>query len=294
MGDAPAPAVPISIVGLPASGKTTFLAALWELVQEDRITKCLRFHSIGDSDHAYLGKIVRVWRSAKEQERTELTGMTSVSLTLQNEAGRVARVTIPDVPGEAFRSMWEDRDVEEALAESLGAGNIMLLLHGNRIRSPAWVTERAAQRRTVKDQEPAGLPEKWHPRHAPTQVALVDVLQHIARPPLGITGRKVAVMISAWDKVEGERLRPGEFLRVKLPLLAQYLAAGRDGWDHRIYGVSAQGGEYDENHKDKAAPKKKADAERLRDVDVAAERIRLVSDDCETHDLTRPLQWLMT
>jgi len=44
--------VPISIVGLPASGKTTFLAALWELVQEGRVEKCLDFHSTSDADCA--------------------------------------------------------------------------------------------------------------------------------------------------------------------------------------------------------------------------------------------------
>jgi hypothetical protein len=109
-------------------------------------------------------------------------------------------------------------------------------------------------------------------------------------------------MISAWDKVEGERLTPDAFLRQKLPLLAQYLEAARDNWTPRVYGVSAQGGEYDGNEANVQvvngeAPKKKAtkgrDAEQLREVDIAANRIRLVSAERESNDLTEPLQWLM-
>jgi hypothetical protein len=286
-------AVPISIVGLPASGKTTFLAALWELVQESRVAKRLRFHSMSNADHAYLRKIVKVWRSATKQARTELTGMSSVRMSLQDYWGRLVQITIPDAPGEEFRSMWEDRELGRTLGASLGRGNIMLLLHGNKVKPPAWVTERAAQRRAVKDQDLAGDPEEWHPRYAPTQVQLVDLLQHISHPPIGTADRKVAVMISAWDKVEGERLSPKAFLAAKLPMLAQYLEAGRDGWEYRVYGVSAQGGEYDENDKNNDKPKKGKDAERLRDEDIAAERIRLVSDGMECHDLTEPLEWLM-
>lgn len=286
-------AVPVSIVGLPASGKTTFLAALWELVCEDRVAKALQFHAIGSSDQAYLRKIVEVWRSAKEQARTELTGTSSVSMTLADAGGRVVRVTIPDVPGEAFRSMWEDRELDDTLLGTLSTGNILLLLHGNKIKAPAWVTERAALRRATKAVKAETAVQEWEPKFAPTQVQLVDLLQLTSHEPVGCPGRKVAVVVSAWDKAEGEGLDPGKFLDAKLPMLSQYLAAGRDRWDYRVYGVSAQGGDYDENDRNKASPKKGKDAERLRDIDIPAERIRLVCGTDETHDLTGPLLWLM-
>ena len=160
--------------------------------------------------------------------------------------------------------MWEEREVGKELAAILTTGNIMLLLNGNKIKAPAWVAERAAQRKAVGDGKAGTKPEPWLPGHAPTQVPLVDLLQHIARPPIGSGPRKVAVMIGAWDKVEGERMKPEAFLAAKLPLLDQYLKAGRDGWTYRLYGLSAQGGEYDENDKNKEKPKTGKDAERLR------------------------------
>lgn len=294
--------VSISIIGLPGSGKTTFLAALWELVNERRVTKVLAFDSIGDNDHSYLRKIVTVWRKATEQARTRLTGLSAVKMNLKDAAGKVVQVAMPDAPGEDFRAMWEDRELGHVLGESLADGNILLLLNGNKVKAPAWVAERAAQRRAMGREKGETLPKDWHPSLAPTQVQLVDLLQLISHAPVGRTGRKIVVMISAWDKVEGERLTPDAFLRQKLPLLAQYLEATRDGWTTRVYGVSAQGGEYDGNEANAhpvngEAPKKKttngSDAERLREVDIAANRIRLVFAERESNDLTEPLQWLM-
>jgi len=296
--------VSISIIGLPGSGKTTFLAALWALVNELRIAKALRFASIGDNDLSYLRKIVTVWRRATEQARTRITGLSAVRMNLKDEVGNVVQIAMPDAPGEDFRAMWEDRELGRVLGESLADGNIMLLVNGNKVRAPAWVTERAAQRRTTLKRDGETPPRDWHPSLAPTQVQLVDLLQMISHPPVGSAGRKVAVMISAWDKAEGERLTPDIFLERKLPLLAQYLASGRDGWTSRVYGVSAQGGDYDPNEENAErigggvpARKKRAvksrDADRLREMDIPADRIRLVSGDKESNDLTEPLQWLM-
>lgn len=294
--------VSISIIGLPGSGKTTFLAALWALVNERRVTKVLAFDSIGDNDHSYLRKIVTVWHKATEQARTRLTGLSAVKMNLKDAAGKVVQVAMPDAPGEDFRAMWEERELGSVLGESLADGNILLLLNGNKVKAPAWVVERAAQRKATGIERAATPPKDWQPSHAPTQVQLVDLLQLISHAPVGRAGRKIVVMISAWDKVEGERLTPDAFLKKKLPLLAQYLEAARDGWTTRVYGVSAQGGEYDSNEANaqpingetpKEAVVTGSDAERLRELDIAAKRIRLIFAEHESNDLTEPLQWLM-
>jgi hypothetical protein len=294
--------VSISIIGLPESGKTTFLAALWELVQERRVAKALTFDSIGENDHSYLQKIVKVWRKATEQARTRLTGLSAVRMNLKDCNGNLVEVAMPDAPGEDFRAMWENRELGRVLGDSLAQGNIMLFVNGNRVRAPAWVTERAAQRKATGRRQVDALAKEWDPSLAPTQVQLVDLLQLISHSPVGRADRRIVIMISAWDKVEGEKLTPEAFLAVKMPLLAQYIEAGRDGWTSRVYGVSAQGGEYDGNDVNdepveeggsRKRTKKGRDAERLRDVDIPAKRIRLVFGGHESIDLTEPLQWLM-
>src|SRR5436309_7725049 len=98
----------VVIIGLPASGKTTFLAALWHLITARDVETRLRFGTLRVGDLAYLNAIAARWREAKVQDRTAVTGNRIVSMSLINPAEGAVRVTFPDVPGEGYLRMWED------------------------------------------------------------------------------------------------------------------------------------------------------------------------------------------
>jgi hypothetical protein len=281
---------PISIIGLPGSGKTTFLAALWHLVRSRDLEGRLKLDSLRQGNYEHLMDIEARWLSAKEQERTQVAGMRTVSMDLLNFQKRPVRVTFPDVPGEDYQYMWEQRAIDNDLARTLSSGNIMLLLNGNKIEAPNWVYDETELCRKLNLPLPNGEAVAWHPCLAPTQVQLVDLLQNLHRPPLDCGPRRLAVMVSVWDKASGEGKMPELFLAEKLSLLDQYLRSCRDEWTWRVYGVSAQGGDYDSTNEG-AVPNAQAAA--LREKDVPSERIRLVYGDNESHDLTEPLEWLM-
>jgi len=281
----------VVIIGLPASGKTTFLAALWHLITERDVDTRLQFHSLVAGDAAHLNAIARRWRQAKVQDRTELAGSRTVSMNLMSTNQDPVRVTFPDVAGESYRRMWEERECDPEIAEILRSGDVLLFIHAITIRAPQWVVDVAALSRSL------GLPVDegqeiipWHARLAPTQVPIVDILHLLRKPPLDTGPRRLAVMLSAWDKAEREQLAPLEFLEAKLPLLAQYLRRGADQWDYRVFGLSAQGGEYDRVEPN-AVPTE--EAKELRGRPRPSTRIRLVTGGRETHDLTEPLSWLV-
>lgn len=280
----------VVIIGLPESGKTTFLAALWHLVTERDIDTVLRFHTLKDGDASHLNEIAARWRDAKVQDRTAIGGNRLVSMNLKDANNTPVRVTFPDVPGEAYRRMWEDRDCEPEIVEILQAGGVLLFIHADAITPPRWVVDEVAQSKALGLDIPEGEEVTWHPRMAPTQVQLVDLLQLLRSEPLDVGPRKLAIMLSAWDKAEGERLAPDDYLKAKLPLLAQYLRRGIDAWTYRIYGLSAQGGDYDQVD---TMAVRRPEAEELRRLDQPSTRIRLVQSGPETHDLTEPLAWLM-
>lgn len=280
----------VAIIGLPESGKTTFLAALWHLVTSREIETSLRFRALNAGNAAHLHEIAARWRDAKVQDRTSVGGHRRVSMSLQDSNGAALTVTFPDVPGEAYRRMWEDRDCSVEIAEFLKSGGILLFIHADTIRVPKWVVDEVALSREAGLPTPGGEEVEWHPRLAPTQVQLVDMLQLLRRPPIDAGPRRLAVMLSAWDKASGEGLTPQSYLETKLPLLAQYLRRNSDGWTVRIYGVSAQGGEYDPVG---GSGRGRPEAEELRQLDVPSTRIRLIAEGRETSDLTEPLAWLM-
>lgn len=280
----------VAIIGLPESGKTTFLAALWHLVTSRDVATALRFRTLNAGNSTHLNEIAARWRDAKVQDRTSVGGHRRVSMSLQDANAVPLTVTFPDVPGEAYRRMWEDRDCSPDIAEILKSGGILLFIHADMIRAPKWVVDEIALSREAGLPIPGGEEVQWHPRLAPTQVQLVDMLQLLRRPPIDAGPRRLAVMLSAWDKASGEVLSPQAYLEAKLPLLAQYLRRNVDGWTVNVYGVSAQGGEYDLVGVGSGGH---PEAETLRQLDVPATRIRLVAERHETHDLTEPLAWLM-
>lgn len=282
----------VVVIGLPESGKTTFLAALWHVVSSrELMTTALNFGSLRHGEVSHLNAIAARWRDAKVQDRTGVAGGRLVSMELTSSDGATIRVTFPDLPGEAYRRMWEERDCESEVAEVLEEGNVLLFIHSDAIVSPQWVVDEVALARKLGLAIGAEADVAWHPRLAPTQVQLVDLLQLLRVRPLDAGPRRLTIMLSAWDKVEAEGLAPREFLEAHLPLLAQYLLQGTDGWDWRVYGLSAQGGDYDPV--EDGADKTQSAAE-LRKLDHPSTRIRLlIEGQAETHDLTEPLAWLM-
>lgn len=281
----------VVIIGLPASGKTTFLAALWHLITEREFPTSLSFNNLCSGDITYLNEIASHWRDAKKQNRTSASGSRIVRMNLKNAEQSPLCVTFPDLPGEAYLRMWEERDCVQEVAEVINADGVLLFIHADTVNAPRWVIDEVVLSQHMNVRMIKGQEVEWHARLAPTQVQLVDLLQLLRTYPLDIGPRKLAIMLSAWDKAEDEGLSPQEYLVEKLPLLAQYLTSQADGWAWQVYGISAQGGDYD-NADHGTIPS--ADAERLRNLDSPSLRIKLVKHNQEnTNDITEPLAWLM-
>jgi len=279
----------IVIVGLPESGKTTFLAALWHVITAREVPTRLAFHNLRVGSVSHLNDIAARWRDAKEQDRTAIGGNRFVSMNLLDADGEPIEITFPDVAGEAYRQMWEERDYTPEIEEYLKALGVLLFIHADTIRAPSWIVDEVALCKALGLPFEEGQVISWHPRLSPTQVPLVDFLQLLRRPPFDIGPRRLALMLSAWDKARDDGLTPEVYLKTKLPLLNQYLTLGLDEWTWRVYGLSAQGGDYDSTDVRVA---KKDDAANLRNLDRPSERIQVVGYGGAIHDLTEPLAWL--
>lgn len=280
----------VVVLGLPSSGKTTFLAALWHLVTANEVESALTLVSLKAGEAAHLHALAERWLRAQEQDRTRHSGNRTVTMSLRAGDAPEFQLSFPDVAGESFQLMWESRECDEAVSNLLRSAGVMLFIHADTIKSPGWIVDDAKEYAALGLPVEAGVPVPWHPRVAPTQVQLVDLLQSLQTQPLDVGPRRLAVILSAWDTAIGEGLSPQAYVGRYLPLLDQYLNHGLDdGWVVRIYGVSAQGGEYDEVN---AAPG--VDAERMRAMDVPSGRILVVDGEAIAHDLTAPIHWLLS
>lgn len=278
----------VVVMGLPGSGKTTYLAALWHLVSEGEIDAKLKYVSLRAGNIDHLHAIATRWREAKAQDRTSLSGNKLVSMVLQAEDSKTQTVTFPDVAGETFLQMWGQRECDETTASLLKEPGVLLFIHADKVSMPKWVIEETLLNEELGiEREDTELVE-WSPNLAPTQVQLTDLLQSMRSAPLDVGPRRLAIILSAWDKVKRPGLRPNQYLAKKMPLLDQFLKYSlANDWEVRIYGVSAQGGEYDDESS------LSTEAKALREIDMPSKRILVAYEENDSHDLTEPLQWLL-
>lgn len=279
----------VVIIGLPESGKTTLLAAIWHMVREAGSVTALKFDGLSRGNYEHVSGLAKRWRAGKRQQRTQTSGTKVVSMRLKTKEGRSAEVSFPDMPGEDFSGMWEKREVDETMVGTLKSPSVVLTVNGDTIRFPAWIVEEMAIAKGAGLRLDETDVVDWSPHLAPTQVQVVELLQFLMSGDLFIGPRRLAVLISAWDEVEGDGLDPEEVLATKLPLLEQYLRNGRDPWTWRVWGVSAQGGVYEDQDKNEHL---EATAT-LREFDRPSDRIKVVDGKSVSTDITLPLDWLI-
>jgi hypothetical protein len=274
-----------TIVGLPKSGKTTFLAALYHLVDSGETKTKLRIERYS-GDQSYLNQIVKTWLECKEVIRTSQAEDTYVELLLQDrESGRGINLAFPDLAGEAFEMQIAQRCCRpEYVAGCNLGGGILLFVSPDRPGNDGMtlVDQNAVVGHpTTEEAVKSVTTNPWSHKMIPSQVQLVELLQFMQLAPFKQQRRRVAVIISAWDLVAEPRPAPDVWLRREMPLLSQFLQTNQGAFGSRIYGISALGGDI------------KDDQTRDALIEMThSERIICTGPECSLHDLTAPILWL--
>ena len=271
----------VLVVGLPETGKSSFIQALDEVLKHPASPNDLRACGLA-YDRTYIQKGKKDFLAGKKLGRTILPlENTSVELLFEHPpTGRRGRLHLPDKKGEVFRDQWVNRQWDKEYRESLVgiAGALVFLRADEKPRNDELLGIIA-----METYQAGNVLRPFDLKDASAQVQLVDVLQFIVGYGNVPEPLRVAVLISAWDTValEGD-IRPQEpakFLEREWALLAQYLRANPQCFVAKIFGVSAYGGTPGE-----LGPL----------VDLPAHERSRLTDGTETaRDLTRPLRWLL-
>jgi energy-coupling factor transporter ATP-binding protein EcfA2 len=272
-------------IGLPGSGKTTFLAALWHVLEDRSSATSLKLTRLS-GDRTYLNGITEDWRACSLVQRTPLQTEEMVVLHLDGDGFGAFELTVPDLSGEAFEQQLADRRMsvhhDELVQQATG---VILFVHPD-VQKGTQLTQAlqlevalggaGAQEGDGSDGNTSTV-APWSVEKLPTQVKLVELLQFVLeRAPRRV---RVAVVVSAWDLADNFGA-PHDFLSREMPLLRQFLDSNREVLEHAVFGVSAQGGDIP---KDKTA---------LLELD-ALKRVKVRQGDDVNHDITKPIAWLL-
>lgn len=279
----------ITMLGLQSTGKTTYAVGAYAGMRSGKYST-MRLLRVTESVATLNAGLERLSRRLPVS-RTDTGEAETIGLRVSTDDGREHDLRVPDRSGEALRGTLHSRRWDPALLEELrGAEGLILFLRPGEIKPGESVAELAALTPPLEDAEPEDEPEKpWSPPMMPTDVSLVDALQELQD-----AGEReeipVAVVISAWDEVPAG-LTPREWLRSRVPLLAQYLEAATDRLRTTVFAVSVQGGAFVEVDSEE-------EAERVEvEVDVSEpdpwDRATCIDADGAEAELVAPLVWVL-
>jgi hypothetical protein len=117
------------MVGLPLSGKSSFLGPFWHVVESEEITASYSI-VIQPDDREYLNRLRDSWLSCQVVERTPFGTIKEVTLSLLDRSTGISHIlTIPDLAGETFRLLFEQRELQPQYADLFTeADGIMLFI----------------------------------------------------------------------------------------------------------------------------------------------------------------------
>lgn len=293
------------VLGLPASGKSTYIAALGHILLLQDVETELRLELSEDESHILA--LQERWLKYELLKHTPTNAENWITFHLKsNESNFALSLELPDFSGESLKNAiatgiyptelaFALRDSEAILLFTNAAGkqdDILLNdLYG--IVQPLDVDLPSAE---VQDATTQPVPKVdlagnnhstdidrstiFDPTSMPEEPKLVQLLQTISE--LARNKRKLVVMISAWDVVlsDSPATQPVDWLRANKPMLWQFLNHSPLLWETRVYGVSAQGGRIPE------------DTDLLKKVAKPSKRVKIVGYEAKLHDLTAPLAWL--
>jgi len=301
----------IVICGLPESGKTTYLAALWHVLTVLTDEPCkLKLASKKYDEYTYINKLHDAWLQGHRQLRTR-SSTEKIGLNLTLPSGGIIELIVPDVAGEDFKSLWSERHCTRDLAKSLQAREgLLLFINIDTLNKPRDATVAAkvhtrigvAATKAVQDSievDADRIPDENNTAMGsrPSFVAddaaddtkLVDLLHTLARGALRSPNRRIAIILSAWDLLADDGRTPDVVLRDELPLLNGYLHKSDNGWETEVFGVSAQGGDFYDPDKEERS----AEHEAVLAIPEQS-RIRVVGNQVNSCDLTAPIAWVTT
>lgn len=254
----------VVIAGLPATGKTTYLALIYHAIVEEKADGLHlgRF----DDDREYVTEISGALLGGERALHTQVDDERAVSLSLKYLDQENLRLQIPDLSGEIWEHALVERRWSKSLADAIAdADGFMVFVHPTEVNEGLTIMDMAqagdilvdradgdldrAQGDSttdtdldVEDDEGAGYKQL-------TQVSLVELVQFFLatcrRRPL-----RISIVISAWDRAN--EATPTKWITKHAPLLGQFLSVNGDEIEGAIFGVSAQGGDFaDEAVRDK-------------------------------------------
>lgn len=283
------------LIGMPASGKTTYLVSLTNMLMFGERETLLKLKSRDrPKGMENIQTEIKNFNQFQPVGRTIGVDEGWIELPLYDKQGNKVNLRIPDLSGEIFRDLVKERRLRKDIALHLQEADILLFfLNLDTISeehlipldedSAIGIIEKDYDKSVIEKGKAQIKDANAQEKKRVTQTDLVELLQcvlHLSKKRI-----RVKFILSAWDSIEKqlklETCTPEKCMEKSLSLFFQFLRSNSGQVEDEIWGVSAQGFDF-ENQEER---------ERRMMDDFGNHARVIMPDGGETHDLTRLLFW---
>lgn len=225
------------IAGLPASGKTTYVAALWTLIKNYNLDCAFSCVELPD-DSSYLDEIASSWLQLEDIQRTARRDVDSLSFKISKNESDVGELVVPDFMGEMFRDELSGNPHPELQTWFRDCAGMMVLLRLERVE---YFQEEFNSNCQINSE----IKEKTFGLESMSQLGQCLLLLQYLRENIG--DKPISICISACDLIDFEKRDIETWLQKKFPLLLNYIKSHFS--QYNLFGLCAQGGKYDNDTK---------------------------------------------
>lgn len=254
----------LALIGLPGTGKTTYMGALWHMAEEPSV------HEIVETalpiSPRHIHEITEKVRAVDEIERTKHDDDGFYEGTVEFPGYGAVTLRVHDRSGEQLQALVERRQWPELLAGEIAEANALMLFvcddelvlplslrlaEGLAEDDPAKPAEDAlmntdgeTDRREIEELGPEDQPvaiKAYAHHYASTAAQLIDGLENLLEEMGDRWPVRIAVVVSKFDRISNRS--PREWLHQRLPAVEAFLDnnSGRVVWN--LFGVCALGGD---------------------------------------------------
>lgn len=261
------------VVGLPETGKTSYLAAFWIVERDGTSGHILSFNKRPDNT-TYLDDIGNNWLAQAVISRSSTIEKELVFNLKHNESGSVIELAIPDFKGERYKRVLQNEnppEIEKWLSECNG---VLFFLPPTRER--------------VFNEEMGVKPKKGEVKNAidfsideiEPWIQNIELLRYIHEEKGDV---KISFCVSKWDLMMSKDMTVKQWIEKEHLFFHTYVEHHFS--NVRFFGVSAQGLDYD----------KRGDLteDKVSELTDEGKRAYISSGTDKDYDITKPLAWLL-
>lgn len=281
------------IAGLPESGKSTYLGALWHTINyhKDKDGMALKATTNNPPENVeQLMTLSTKWVNVEDMDRTYGDVPDSISFNLTDGTEEFT-LEVPDFRGESIRQIVT-MNHPKAFDEWIEKGDTLLYMISD-VKAGVFADDYQEDENEVT----AGndeIPEFDIKKMTPAALNML-ILRYLAEK---CSFRKVVICLSVWDEVvkDGDGINPKTYLKEQSPALYNFIEYHFQPVSY--YGLSAQGEAYEyEPYLDEDGNEQKkvtaACKKRLQEKTMKGERAFVVAETKPNYDITLPIASLL-